>query len=375
LSAVVADTALLEQTLNEIFRDQCSPSERQAAEALGWMPELWDTLAAGGLTSIGVAESSGGVGGGLADAVALLRVAGQHAVALPLAESGGVLGGWLVAAASLQLPDGPMSVAIPRRDDELQIRNGRVHGRLNRVPWGGQVAAVAALADSDQGLSAVLLEVGRASVASTGFNLAGEPRACLTFDGAAVDPQRMARVPEGVRDELLLRGALSRALLISGALESIADLTVRYGGERQQFGRPIGRFQAVAQRIAQLSCETEAAALAAKVAATRFEESGTGAGFEVAAAKITAARAAAAVSSHAHQIHGAIGMSQEYPLHQYTRRVLTWSQEWGAARYWAVRLGREVCDAGAERLWPRLVGSSSVRESATSAATVNAGKS
>ena len=344
---------VLEDTLDRLFGEACGSEARHAAEAEGWTPHLWDVLAAADMPWMGVPTSAGGPGGSLSDVFCLLRMAGRHAVPLPLAESSGLLGGWMVARAGLQLANGPLSVALPRPGDQLHFAGGRITGCLHRVPWGSRVPTVAALATSDEGPRVVLLEPSRATC-TPGRNVAGEPRDGLTFLDVPVEPERVAFASPDIPAEIFLRGALSRALLMAGALEAIAELTVSYSAQRHQFGRPIGRFQAVAQRLARLASETEAAALAAAVAAQRFEVAGIEATFEVAAAKTTVARAATQAAVDAHQIHGAIGMSQEYPLHHFTRRLWAWRQEWGSEAHWAAVLGRQTMTAGAHALWPRL---------------------
>ncbi|NNN18874.1 MAG: acyl-CoA dehydrogenase, partial [Acidimicrobiaceae bacterium] len=94
-----------------------------------------------------------------------------------------------------------------------------------------------------------------------------------------------------------------------------------------------------------------AATFAAAVAARRFADVGVGAAFEVAAANATASRAASEVAAYAHQVHAAVGMTQEYQLHHFTRRLWAWRQEWGSERYWSEMLGRQVVVGGADSLW------------------------
>jgi acyl-CoA dehydrogenase len=302
-----------------------------------------------------VPEGAGGSGGDVGDACTLLRVAGRHAVPLPLAE-GALLGGWLVAAAGLELPGGPISVAVPRAADRLVLEDGKVTGTLTRVPWGARVAAVVGLAAGASGppgpTRVVVLDPAQASV-RPGHNVAGEPRDALTLENAV--PVQVGSPDRGdLGPELALRGALSRALLMAGAMEAVADLTVEYAAQRQQFGRPIASFQAVAQRLVRLSSEAEAGILATEVAARRFAQGGTEAGFEVAVAKASTARAASEVAAHAHQVHGAIGMTREYALHHFTRRLWTWRQEWGSEARWNRVIGEQVTAAGADALWPRV---------------------
>lgn len=342
---------LLGETLARLFEATSGPEARQAAEAVGWADRCWDALAEAGLAWVGVPESAGGSGGTIIDACTLARMAGRHAVPLPVSECA-LLGGWMIAAAGLRLPGGPISVPVPSAGDHLAVGSGgRLTGRLHRVPWGGQVEAVVALADSPAGQRVVVIDPATAGVVR-GRNVAGEPRDTLTFDGVAVGDERMGVTPEDLRPALALRGALSRALLMAGAMESASDLTLEYAGQRRQFGKAIGSFQAVAQRLVRMSSETEAAALAAEVAALRFAGEGPGAGFEVDAARAIASRAASEVAAHAHQVHGAIGMTQEYRLHHFTRRLWAWRQEWGSPRRSASAVGERAVGAGAAGLWP-----------------------
>jgi acyl-CoA dehydrogenase len=213
------------------------------------------------------------------------------------------------------------------------------------------VALAAAGSTPAAGIRVVALDPALAAL-EAGHNVAGEPRDRLTWDG--VTPRMEGTPPGDVAAELALRGALSRALLMAGAMEAVADLTVDYAGQRQQFGRPIAAFQAVGQRLVRLSSEAEAGILATEVAARRFAEVGVEAGFEVAAAKASTARAASEVATHAHQVHGAIGMTREYTLHHFTRRLWTWRQEWGSEARWSRAVGEQVTAAGADVLWPRV---------------------
>jgi acyl-CoA dehydrogenase len=87
---------------------------------------------------------------------------------------------------------------------------------------------------------------------------------------------------------------------------------------------------------------------------SRFAESQTDAKFDIAAAKAVTSRAALEVVTHAHQIHGAIGMTQEYPLHDFTRRLMVWEWEWGSERLWVDALGRDIFNSGDKALWPQI---------------------
>ena len=146
--------------------------------------------------------------------------------------------------------------------------------------------------------------------------------------------------------------AFARACQIAGALDAALALSVAYVNERQQFGRPLAKFQAVQQSLATFACEAAAANCAAMGAAQALDRGE--AGFEVAAAKLRANRAVEVGTTVAHQVHGAIGFTQEYTLQNLTRRLWQWRSEYGNDAYWSAILGSGVIARGANSFWPDL---------------------
>lgn len=139
---------------------------------------------------------------------------------------------------------------------------------------------------------------------------------------------------------------------IAGALDAALALSVAYVNERQQFGRPLAKFQAVQQSLATFACEAAAANCAAMGAAQALDRGE--AGFEVAAAKLRANRAVQVGTTVAHQVHGAIGFTQEYTLQHLTRRLWQWRSEYGNDAYWSARLASSVIERGADHFWADL---------------------
>ena len=136
--------------------------------------------------------------------------------------------------------------------------------------------------------------------------------------------------------------------------------SVRYAGERQQFGRPIGRFQAVQQQLAVAAAEVAAGSAAATAAAAAATADGFGAAstrFAVAAAKARTGEAAGAVARIAHQVHGAIGFTREHDLRLATTRLWAWREEDGSDAEWNAEVGSAVLAAGPDGLWPLITGS------------------
>jgi len=154
-------------------------------------------------------------------------------------------------------------------------------------------------------------------------------------------------------DQLTLAGALLRSVQIAGALQGALDLSVRYAQERSQFGRSLSKFQAVQHMLAQLASEAVATAAAARMACARMD-AGEGA-LAVAIAKLRAGRGVDKGAMLAHQIHGAIGVTLEYPLARLSRNMWRWSEDFGSQRHWAVVIGRAGLSQGA---WETVVAAS-----------------
>jgi acyl-CoA dehydrogenase len=349
------DRAMLTEVATGLFRDRCTPGDVVAAEASGWSERLWSALVESGFPYVSVPEEAGGSGGDVADACALLGVAGRFAAPVPLAEAG-LLGGWLLSSAGLDLPAGPLSVAVGRPGDGVELAGGpgswRLTARVQRVPWGGRSERVALLATVGGDRFVVSAPTASADV-TAGRNLAAEPRDTLQWTDLELPDDAVGAAPAGVDDESLrLRGALGRAALIAGALARVSELTLRYTGERHQFGRPIARFQAVQTHLVTIAEEAHLAVLATEVAALNARPDP--AFFDVAAAKVAAGEAATVAARAAHQAHGAIGMTKEYELGQLSRRLWSWRDEFGSERYWSRALGRQLAEAGADELWPRI---------------------
>ncbi|HET7657985.1 MAG TPA: acyl-CoA dehydrogenase family protein, partial [Bacillales bacterium] len=181
-----------------------------------------------------------------------------------------------------------------------------------------------------------------------GENLAGEPRDEVTFNKVRITADSAAPTGTGVTN-IVLTGALIRSVMMAGSLQRLLDLTVTYSKERTQFGRSIGRFQAVQQQLAMLAGETTAAQIAASAAIEAYEADGSEEA--IMSAKIRAGEAASTAAPIAHQVHGAIGFTDEHALHQTTRRLWAWRDEFESESEWAKRLGQRVIEDTGHSLW------------------------
>ncbi|WP_419932435.1 acyl-CoA dehydrogenase family protein [Candidatus Poriferisodalis sp.] len=379
--AVVVDE-LITETADRLFGELCTHEAVQAAEEAGGAPDIWDAFCETGFDLIAVPEEAGGSGGTLAEAIEVLRLVGYHSAPIPAAENG-ILGGWLLASAGLERPDGLVTVVPPRVGSGLRMTSddrtasegqsacdsaagcmtgagtgsctveigddGRAHlsGTAARVPWARTAEMIVCVCECDGQTTVVAVPASECEITPLP-NMAGEPRDTVRFNGAT---GVAAPAPDGVDAEALAqRGALSRVALMAGAIEKMCQLTVSYTNERVQFGRPVARFQAVQQHLVWAAQDAALVRMAAEVAAreaTRGE-----APFEIAAAKLIANQAAARATKACHQAHGAMGMTQEYPLHHFSRRLWSWRKEYGSDAHWSAVLGTMATGVGADGLYP-----------------------
>ena len=181
-----------------------------------------------------------------------------------------------------------------------------------------------------------------------GENVAREPRDTV-MPGGRTDQHGDARL-----DRLQLRavGAALRTQQIAGALERVLEMTTQYAMDRTQFGRPLGKFQAVQQNLAVLAGHTAAAGAAADMAAEAVDDAIRL--LPIAAAKARCGEAAGIRAAIAHQVHGAIGFTQEHRLHFLTKRLWSWRDEFGNEAEWNLLTGRHMVKAGPARYWAEL---------------------
>ena len=345
---------LLRETFADLLRNQVLAESVVAAEAAGLPADAWRALAAGGFPWISIDEDRGGSGGTLAEALALVPLLGRHAVPLPFTETG-LLASWLLAGAGLPIEvKGHQTISdagqhlVVERVDGNRIR---ISGTLPGVPWGASAASIVAVKETG-GRSLVLLLPSEGVQVIRRRSLAGEPRDDVVLDGLVLGSGQYAEshLPDAGR-ELALRGALCRGLQIAGALERISELTVEYAHVREQFGRPIIRFQAIAHHLARLTEEVALAGTATGVAAEMYAAGSAGTAETIAMAKIIASRSAGTAARLAHQVHGAIGTTREYPLHLFTRRVWSWMDEFGSGAWWSAQLGARITEQDPARHW------------------------
>ena len=310
------------------------------------LPNAFDEPLWAALEETGLSRLTTGQGAGVRESAVVLTGLARWAAAVPIAETD-VLAAWLAGQAGLDVPEaGPLTVAVA----DVAKSGGRIAGTATDVPWPGTGRVLLVARAEESCFVSWLAEPGVA----TGHNLAGEPRGSIRFDVSRAD---VVALPPDVGDELTRRGAWARCVQLVGALEAATELTATHTRDRVQFGRSLNKFQAVAHSLAAMSGELErarAAATLATAAAADFGFDSPQADYAVTVAKVAVGRAVAPVTTIAHQLHGAIGVTAEHRLWLATMRARSWADEFGTTGYYARKLGRSALSAADP--WALVVG-------------------
>jgi acyl-CoA dehydrogenase len=339
---------LIGETTRRLMQPHCSSVQLKDAEG-SWSEPLWRELDDTGFTRALVPSGAGDLEIPIADALSIIRIAGSFSAPVPLAES--MLAHWMLQTAGLPAIKGPLSIAPVNAEERFELRPARsawqLKGTASRVPWGRYSATVVVAAEVDGKSFIAAVPCSSFLDVVHGENLAREPRDQIRID-ASIPSRLVAPFDPGVEGIYTL-GAAMRVLQMTGALDSVLRLTVQYAQDRKQFGRAIGKFQAVQQNVAVMAANIAAARAAANSVVRIIAESGSSYG--IAAAKLRTNEAATIAAKIAHQVHGAMGFTQEYELHFLTKRLWSWRDEFGSEAVWGRKLGRAVCERGPDQLW------------------------
>ena len=311
-----------------------------AARAVAGPPEqVWAALVDAGLVALAVPERCGGDGIGPADAFAVLTEAGRHAVAvpalatlalgvLPVARWGTpqqqdatlapVAAAGAVLTAALHEPSSPVTAA-PRAAAGATAEGFTVSGVKIGVPYADRAHRALVPARVDGGYGVLLVDPQAAGVTLTPEPTSGgEQRFRVALDDAPGD-----LLPGGADAlaDLHRLAAAGAAATADGLVAGALALTAEHVRTREQFGRPLATFQAVAQHLADVYVASRAVHLAARAAADAVErregpDGDAVADPEVAAAWVTEETRVAIATCH--HLHGGLGLDRSYPLHRFS---------------------------------------------------------
>ena len=312
----------------------CTPEHQRELDGLDqrFDRELWTKLADADVVSTAAPESLGGGGFDVLEQVAVLTALGRRVAAVPYLESvvlgagalarfgadqlrrtwgAAAVGGTQILTAALDgdMGDGPVQAA--------STADGyRLTGSRTQVGYAPVADAFLVPADTESGTAIFLVGAADPGVSvtplqTTGLGSVGH----LDLTDVALPADRRVGGPE-VADHLRTLSALGHSAYQLGVLERGLQLTAEYAREREQFGRPIGSFQAVSQRLADGYIDVKGLRLTVTQAAWRVAE-GLPADTEVAIAAFWAADAGHRVAHTVVHVHGGVGIDTDHPIHRY----------------------------------------------------------
>ena len=339
---------------------------RDTNDAAGFSRELWKSFAEMGFTGILIGEADGGLGLGHAEAGVLLEEIGRNlspspflttAVAAVEALTGtahaarwfpGIIAGDTVAA--LAIDEGAKhrdSIALKA---ERSGNGFKLTGKKQFVTHGHVAdllivaARTAGSADDVDGLTLFAIPKGAANLTATPERLTDASIAArIEFDGVEVDADAVIGEIDGGRsplDRLLRAGRTGASAELLGVGGGAMDMTVGYLKERKQFGTTIGSFQALQHRAAHLYSEMEVARAAVMKAQQLLDLDSPAADTAVSVAKAMTALATTLSVQEGVQMHGGIGMTDEYDIGFYMKRARVLAEMFGDANFHADKIAR-----------------------------------
>ena len=309
------------QSLDKLLDGLDVPAKIRAANETRDAHDLWQPLQASGFLDVLVPENAGGAGLGWPQAWEVLFASGRHGLPMPVGAT--VFARAVLASLGQPFPEGAMTVSG-------FVQHGPGGVMLARDLPAVKLASHALVQDND---TVYLLPIAAAEVSDVGG------KGC--FEG-------QARWPRSVVNQSVV-GAASRALVahglalvlavqLAGVADRVLQMTLRYANERVQFGKPVGKFQAVQQQIAEMAELVYGARMVSQIGC---QSQGWQPSYESAQiAKAQASAVAARIAAIAHAVHAAIGVTYEYDLQLYTRRLYEWARLGGGADYWAQQTGQ-----------------------------------
>jgi 3-oxocholest-4-en-26-oyl-CoA dehydrogenase beta subunit len=351
------------QFLGARFRRCCAARQERPGDAAA----EWKAMVQQGWTGKAIPERYGGGGGGLLETCLLIEELGAYQLVTPLLSTavcaGPAIGRfgtaeqherWLPAIA-----DGLVVSyvrAAPRggwgrEGSQLGCAEQRDSFVLSGTAWFVPHAATAdeflvvAQTGAAAGLTAFMVAAGQPGIERVPLDVVGnEPQFRLRFAGVSVPRSRVLGAPgagAAVVEFIEDRGAAATCVEMAGGARRVLEMSVAYASLREQFGRPIGAFQAVQHLCADMAVDVLSSRLIGYEAVCALDD-GAGDTLTVASAKAWVSEAYQRVCARAHKVHGAIGYTAEHDLHYYTRHAVAGSLAFGDAGFHGERVSRAL---------------------------------
>jgi alkylation response protein AidB-like acyl-CoA dehydrogenase len=341
----------LRKSAREFLTDQSTTAlvRRLMEDSTGFDESLWKHMASLGWMGTAIPEAEGGLGLGLIELAILFEEMGRAILPAPFFSSVGLAAPVLAAAGARDLlgaiasgekratlalaePTGGWAASDVKAKAAREGNAWKLSGTKSFVPdahVADEVIVVARTArakDPREGLSLFLVPTADKKMKVKALDTIDKTRRVSTvkIGGVVVSSDRLIG-PDGgawpILERSLDRAAVALAAEGTGLAQRVLEITRDYAKERTQFDKPIGSFQAISHRLADMLLAVENARSTTYYAAWALEESTPDASLAAATAKVAASEAAAKVAAGGIQVHGGIGFTWEHDMHLYYRRA------------------------------------------------------
>ena len=369
------DQRLLVESVTRMLRDTYDFTRRKSYMALpeGYSPAVWSQFAELGLFGLPFAEEYGGFGGSAQEVMLVMQAFGRVLVLEPYFPTV-VLGGAAVnlagSAAQKQailpaIAEGGLKLAFAHSERQARYdltdvvttakRGGGwvLDGSKTVVSHGEAADKIVVSARTggerydEDGITLFLVDAGASGVARRGYVSRDDTRAAdISLSNVSVsDADVLGEVGGGlpIIRRVIEAGIAATAGETVGAMEAMNEMTLEYAKTRVQFGQPIGSYQVVQHRLADMFMAQEQGRSMAMLATMSIDNPDDGArAHDIALAKVGVGQAGRYVSQSAVQVHGGIGMTEEYAVGHYFRRCMVIERLFGDPAYYLARLAAEV---------------------------------
>ena len=348
--------------LSRLVREEYGFETRREviASESGWRPEIWAQLAELGILGMPFSEEDGGFGGGAVDAMVVMEEFGKGLVVEPFVPTvvcaggflkhagtaaqkeehiGAIVSGERVYAFAYAEPRGRYDLAdlqtTAKKDGDGYVLNGHKAVVIG-APWASHLIVTARTGgerrDKD-GISVFVLDKSTDGVVTRDYETVDGRRASEVYFENAKIPADALIGEEGTALPLIERvtdeAIAAQCAEACGAMKVAHAMTLEYSKQRKQFGVPIGKFQVLQHRMVDMYTEYESSVSMTYLATLNLDADEKARKLAVSAAKVRVGQAAHHIGQEAIQIHGGNGMTDEYAIGHYFKRLTIFDSEFG----------------------------------------------
>jgi len=368
------DQNILKSSAQNFLKKECPPSliKEMKDDERGYPQELWDKMVELGWLGVIIPEEYGGIGGDFLDLTIILEAMGEVCCPGPYFSTV-VLGGLAILSAGsdkqkqMLLPKlvngeliltlaltepgawyGASGIKIRATEDKDEYIIDGIKLFVENAHIADYILCVARTDEdvgTEEGLTLFLVDGKSPRVRCTLLETLAYDKQCeVVFDKVRVPKENILGEQGQARDilkDLQEQAAVAKCAEMVGGLQAAFDMTVAYAKEREQFGRPIGSFQAIQHHCANMVIDVDGARFITYSAAWKIAE-GLPASMEASMAKAWTSEAARRVTRLGHQIHGAISFCEEHDLHLYYRKAKAGEVAFGDGDYHLEKVAQQL---------------------------------